>query len=167
MLRWNLEKHPFCLKKFIGKESKSHKMGQPWALHSRTKIQVRRTEMGTGPMSFIINSPFSWARKFLLQLIKEKSQAANFFIINLLSCLSELIKLMYNFLKFFFLGIVIFFTIFFVKSYKSWAPNSGYNLQAQELVSKVSLVFILVYLVSFELYLFLLNTFWSSVYGRK
>ena len=116
MLRWNLEKHPFCLKKFIGKESKSHKMGQPWALHSRTKIQVRRREMGTGPMSFIINRPFSWARKFLLQLIKEKSQAANFFIINLLSCLSELIKLMYNFLKFIFFRYSYIFYHFFLLS---------------------------------------------------
>ena len=116
MLRWNLEKHPFCLKKFIWKESKSNKMGQPWALHSRTKIQVRRREMGTGPMSFIINSPFSWARKFLLQLIKEKSQAANFFIINLLSCLSELIKLMYNFLKFIFFRCSYIFDHFFLLS---------------------------------------------------
>ena len=110
MLQWNFEKHPFCLKKFIEKESKSHQMGQAWTLHSWTKIQVGRREMGTGPC---------WVRKFSLQLIKEKPQTANFFY-QLIVVFVRTYQINVQFSKIeFFLGIVTFWPIFLLSPIKA------------------------------------------------
>ena len=104
---------PFLFKEIYGEREQKPQDGPAMSSSLSDQNSSKEKRDGYWPMSFIINSPFSWARKFLLQLIKEKSQAANFFIINLLSCLSELIKLMYNFLKFIFFRYSYIFYHFF------------------------------------------------------